>query len=658
MYITARERRILNIVLSPYKNASIKSLSSDLGVSERTIRRDLIKLDDTLKQFDLEMRYEGELISIQGTLEQKKKIISMMDYVEYTKYERLTIILSLLIEEDDYTKLYTIAAETNTNTHICTKDLDLLEAYLMQLDAQISRKRGLGVKIDSKEGDLRKIIFRVVRDYLREFYLIPVIEGKSINAIIPVHMHDKMNMLIDFNQFNTYIEMIEIIFGEEKQYISDDNIIDFALMINIMMKRIDDGHPVEPDIEEFFITNKIATKFNEELSLSKEEQNYFANILAKYIQFELFVNYDFELRASVTDMINEVSQKVGYNFSNDYKMYSELITHIDRRIKEIDHYNESSNPVIEEIINEYFEFFKVLKIAVKNSFDYPFTDVDIGYFMLYFISKIEETQSMFKLKVLVVCAGGMGTSKMLLNRLKTQFLNISPINTSVSGLKEFILDHFDIIISSVHLDLSRGDYIMVSPLLLDQDTSLIRKEIRRILYRKLIEHKENEEYALFKSYSEEILENFNIQFFKLECDLTEKEAILNKGLEVLLEKGYISDRESVLSHIIKREKLGGLGVPGTECILYHTRMKDILKPSMTFIYLDSSQHVKAMTGDMMEVDTYLMMLSPEELDELELKIFNLISTLLIRDHGFVDQIRSKDLNSIKTYIINKVKEVS
>ncbi|ERJ11271.1 BglG family transcription antiterminator [Haloplasma contractile] len=655
MYITARERRILNSILSPYKEVTIKSLANELNVSARTIRRDLIKIKDTIRQFDLQLNVEDNIIRLMGSDKQKDEMLSVMDLTEYTKYERLLIILSLLFKEKDYIKLYALASETNTNTHICSKDLEELESYMLNTKSIINRKRGLGVIFESNEQDKRTIIFQVLKDYLRDFYLIPLIEGKPLYSIIPSHMYDYMDEFINPESLSDYIEEIEIIFGEAGQYISDENIIELAFMIAIIMKRLDHDYYIKDTEDEFDVTNPLIIKFSRQLKLSGLEVNYLANILSKYIQFDLFIDYDFDLRASVSDMISEVSEKVGYNFSNDYKLYSDLINHIDRQLKKINQYKSDDQRLIKDLMNEYLELFNILKTAVKNNFYHSFNEYDIGYIMLYFISKIEETQSMFKLKVLVVCAGGMGTSKMLVSRLKSQFINVVPINTSVSRLKDYDMTNFDLIISTVHLDLD--NYFIVSPLLVEEDVSKIRKVLRKQLYHKFVKHKNNENYQALKSYPKEVLENVNITFRQFNSTEDDKRGILIQALTVLNNDHLITDIEKVYERLIKREKLGGLGIPGTKCALYHARCNNVKKPTMNFIYLGETQDVKAMTGEVMEADTYLMMLSPVQLGDLEMKLFNLISTLLIRDEDFITIIKNEPIQYIKQYIITKLKEV-
>ena len=70
---------------------------------------------------------------------------------------------------------------------------------------------------------------------------------------------------------------------------------------------------------------------------------------------------------------------------------------------------------------------------------------EIGYLALHFQLAIERRKQADKKKVLVVCASGAGTSRMLAYRLQSQFGDrISEIQSAgVHDLKEMNADAFD-----------------------------------------------------------------------------------------------------------------------------------------------------------------------------------------------------------------------
>ena len=53
MYISARERQILEILLTKNDETTVKELANKLGVSARTVHRDLKNVEDILKDISL-----------------------------------------------------------------------------------------------------------------------------------------------------------------------------------------------------------------------------------------------------------------------------------------------------------------------------------------------------------------------------------------------------------------------------------------------------------------------------------------------------------------------------------------------------------------------------------------------------------------------------
>ena len=85
------------------------------------------------------------------------------------------------------------------------------------------------------------------------------------------------------------------------------------------------------------------------------------------------------------------------------------------------------------------------------------------------------------IEVLVVCASGMGSSKMLRSRLEREFAEIDVEKIiSLHKLSDEDLSRYDLIISTVPLDLGDDKYICVSPLLNDRDKEETRKRIKHL----------------------------------------------------------------------------------------------------------------------------------------------------------------------------------
>ncbi|MFC6600999.1 HTH domain-containing protein [Ectobacillus funiculus] len=71
MYISARERQILEILLSTKDELTVKDLADEIHVSVRTVHRDLKNVEDILAEYDLTLlKKSGVGIQVAGS-EQK-----------------------------------------------------------------------------------------------------------------------------------------------------------------------------------------------------------------------------------------------------------------------------------------------------------------------------------------------------------------------------------------------------------------------------------------------------------------------------------------------------------------------------------------------------------------------------------------------------------
>ena len=119
-------------------------------------------------------------------------------------------------------------------------------------------------------------------------------------------------------------------------------------------------------------------------------------------------------------------------------------------------------------------------IEVFNHTSVPVPDDEIGYIVIYFIASMEYLTKQ-SIEVLVVCASGMGSSKMLRSRLEREFAEIGVEKIiSLHKLSDEDLSRYDLIISTVPLDLADDKYICVSPLLNDRDKEETRKRIKHL----------------------------------------------------------------------------------------------------------------------------------------------------------------------------------
>lgn len=90
---------------------------------------------------------------------------------------------------------------------------------------------------------------------------------------------------------------------------------------------------------------------------------------------------------------------------------------------------------------------------------------EIGYLVTYFAIALDKLiQRSFN--VLIVCSSGMGSAKMLASRVEQEIPEITVKKvTSIIDMERLDLTHFNLILSTVSLEIQGHDFLRVSPLL-------------------------------------------------------------------------------------------------------------------------------------------------------------------------------------------------
>src|SRR5699024_6493516 len=89
------------------------------------------------------------------------------------------------------------------------------------------------------------------------------------------------------------------------------------------------------------------------------------------------------------------------------------------------------NPLKDEIKQKY----PVLFLAVTHFFETECTEIEdfpedeLAFIVLHFGSALVIWEEQFRLRALLICPSGIGTSKMLASRIKKEFIEIATVDT-------------------------------------------------------------------------------------------------------------------------------------------------------------------------------------------------------------------------------------
>lgn len=687
MYISARERQILEILLSKEEGVTIKEVADSIEVSVRTIHRDLKGVEDILREYELKLIKKSRIgIQVVGSSEsitQLQLFLFNLSHNEYTPDERQTIIFCTLLERSEPVKLIALANDLNVTIATVSNDLTKLEERLSKLGLLLIRKRGYGVEILGSETSKRRAMSNILSENVNEVEFLSLarenIQKKSIQQVDSAS--ERLLGLVEKKKLFVVEKVIEQINNELPYSIADSAYIGLVIHISLAIERITQGENIQIDqtyLEnlkgtiEYKISSKIVDKLENifEITIPDAEIGYITMHLrgAKLRHDKEYIIEDtsFNIAIKAKQLIDYVGEQLGKDFSKNQSLFQGLVAHLRSAIYRIKQSMGISNPLLEKIKKDYSELFSIVKAGTDEVFiDINVPQEEIGYLVLHFGSAIIGNRDKGDINALIICSSGIGTSKMLATRIRQEIPNIEKLqNVSLFDLKKYDLTDFDLIISTIHSSDLPSDYILVSPMLTSKEIESIKSRIREQGKNLTAVKKEDRQFTetnykpdktlinmqTIKSYSDiivHLLESFEIIEVKEQKSIQQ---ILKPICDNLKIEGIIDNSSAVIDALFERERLGGLGIPSTKLALFHTRSDHVVKASFKIISLEFPLKLKGMDSNTIVVSSILLLLAPQKVSKQTLEVLSYVSSLIIEDEKSIQLFESKNTSSISAFL--------
>lgn len=658
MFITSREKAIIELIVKTSGKHTVHSLSAYLNVSGRTIQRNLKSIEGVLKQHQLElMRTPADGLFISGKNENIYRLIQQLaesEPTDETPEERKLRLLVTLLEGGSSFKMSVLANELGISISSLTTILDEVADWLAKFNVTLTRKRGVGVEVAADEGSRRHALasFSIVYFYEEIIDSLYSLQ-KGQDSVLPVLGFYEPELLLA-----TY-ESLGIVLDQEGVNLVDSDFVGLVVHICLSIQRLRRGHVHQsagtPDeSREYSLMKSVADILRERLSVTITEADvaFWSVILrGSKLQEPGATYYDSVfLGHLVKKLVGDVSAKLTVDLTDDFSLYQGLMAHMGPSIFRLQQKMELFNPLTDEIKKKYPVLFLAVKDSLELEFpDMTFPDAEVAYIVLHFGSALLMNEEKVKVDAVIVCPTGIGASKMLASRIKKELKIINPVGIlSLNDFRDADPDDYDIVISTVRLPFTNLDYILVSPLLSEEDIMIIQtyvqNNIERITSRKYlkpvkpvkIEKKPTEIRGLLQEIKdvhtsiESILDHFRVY---RKQSVTDHFTVMNEMVQQAQLDGLVTDEGKVMDKLMEREQRGGLGIPGTNMGLFHCLDPHVTQLVFQVAHLDKPFLIKGMNGKPMEMKSLLLMLAPEGLSERENEILSLISTSLIENQA-------------------------
>ena len=163
MRFTPRMRQIFQVLLKEPSAISVRQLAEQIGVSRRTVQRELEYISTPLNEYGLTfVSKTGVGIWIEGKEEDKQQLLA--DSMEGDGYDvgnreerRKRLILEIL-KEKGLRKLYYYSSQFGVSEATVSTDLEAVEGWLGKYGLTVGRKPGSGISIEGSEESYRRAI--------------------------------------------------------------------------------------------------------------------------------------------------------------------------------------------------------------------------------------------------------------------------------------------------------------------------------------------------------------------------------------------------------------------------------------------------------------------------------------------------------------------
>lgn len=645
-----REKLILQILLKNIGEAlSIKEIAKATKIKERTLYREIKNLEDSLQRLGIELVKEKSRYILKGNVSSLDSSLFETNFEDYaySTETRLTLILCFLILNED-TSIKDISEKLMLSYNTVASTITTIEKILFDYKLTLIRKKGQGIEIEGKEVDRRVLLISLLCNEISDEEFFTRLNNRDILS---------SNPFIKFLNF----DLIKKAFYENKHLdvfnlYTDSSIKKILISLNVVFLRIS----YTTEIKENFT----AQEYNSIISLlnaSKEIVDF--DITEDIIQFLIKIlktcrlieqlsyfndKYSYTLVYKINLLIKYVSEKMNVDFTQDTNLSSGLIAHVESAIKRHQmNLTEENDELLEFVLKNYNELYLIIKSELLVVFDeINFNSTELSYIVIHFASSFEQIYRKNFIRALVICASGIGSSKILGSQIRKNIPEIKNLEYTIpSKITKSLVNNYDVVISTIELE-QNIDYLLIPTILKEKDISLIREKIltsRSFRRNDFVKSEDSFNIDKLGSACQIILKN--TEYIVADNTKNNKEILDNIFENSTL---VINNKEEIVDSLLDRHNKSSVVIPNTDIALFHTLDKELAEPFIIICSLNNVLAMKDAMGEEQRVEYFIIMVSPNEQEYTEL--LSQISIAILDDKIFGEALTSKNKNFILTKV--------
>lgn len=482
MSVTALNQRTISMIRllgSGAGSLTIEDLAASFSVSTRSIRNDLAAINDALKENDLDglLLKSGGLIELPPDFDKLAGIVTGEDLYSYklSQQERVRVGASLLVTSSEYLTLSFIATNLFVSRATIIHDLPEIKALVATGGMEVLSHPNRGLRVAGTESSKRLFLLRIAEDAPQDK---------------PLDMAGKLVHVFAGNP----VTIQKIVSEQEhihRQFLTDDSYHKIVRYLGILVARVMQGEYLEHTEsvgESKYRMAQDTLKYICQycgITVTEDEVRFLSQLLVKshYIKQDSDERQSVKIQLVTRQLIEQVSDELEINLNDDYDFFEALSNHLES-VFSAQAPAAAANPVIDEVAEHNPDVLEavnahlgMLRAVAGREIAQP----EIGLILVHICAALERKKNReVAFHVIVACHGGIGTSQLLMEKLKKNF-NFQIVDIiSAHEAAHVEAKQADLVISTVPLRGCKIDSIVVSSLLTDEDYIRIGNKIEAL----------------------------------------------------------------------------------------------------------------------------------------------------------------------------------
>jgi len=480
-----RTMQLLQVLVQAHHYVSIKDLMERFSISRRTLYYDISKINDWLKESGLP---QVQYIYAKGfyLAEESKEAVTRLTgtktghYVMRSRDRQTCLLLYLLLSNRRLTTQDGMAM-TGVSRNTILHDVSLLKQALKQQGVTLSFSQSAGYAVAGDERVIRHILGQHVQALLHD--------GQE-HLLRDVYAECAAASLDDILAWLAQTEEeLQLRFAEESAK-------QIVYLIAFSLQRFQLGHPVKFPAERR--AHLRVTRHYRELDalerklallLPEEEKCYLATLLLSAKVQELDpaeARQEFpEMKLAISRMVDLFEQRACVVFDQRPQLEQNLYIHLQPAYYRLMYNMEAANPLKESIQQQYPDLFELTKKSIgplEELVGKPIHEDEVAFIALHFGGwmRRQGITATPRKRVLLICANGVGTSRILVQQLEGLFPHMELLGPITLRQYPQFREEVDLVISTAKVPEPRHRIHLVNPILSDSDKIQLLKEMETL----------------------------------------------------------------------------------------------------------------------------------------------------------------------------------